>query len=74
MEIKEKRKKYGNKFNLFSRKYIKSRISKETVSIQSAITLIALIITIIILLILCRDCTKSNFRRKWYYKKGRTKQ
>ena len=39
MEIKEKRKKYGNKFNLFSRKYIKSRISKETVSIQSAIIL-----------------------------------
>ena len=74
MEIKEEKTKFGNKFNKFIKKCIKFKVSEKTVSIQSAITLIALIITIIILLILCRDCTKSNFRRKWYYKKGRTKQ
>ncbi len=37
------------------------------------ITLIALIITIIIILILCRNYSWLNDRRKWNNKKGNTK-
>ena len=37
------------------------------------ITLIALIITIIIMLILCRNSVKLNNRRKWNNKKSNTK-
>ncbi len=40
---------------------------------NKGITLIALIITIIIMLILCRNSIKFNNRRKWNNKKGNTK-
>ena len=40
---------------------------------NKGITLIALIITIIVMLILCRNSIKFNYRRKWNNKKSNTK-